>query len=146
MKHSFTTSSSILQDGRIRPGTYKIKNIVSQTYVDIKDHVREICGRPSSVLEKSRGQVSFQLSSQHWLQCLTTTSGRSYPRVQVTRSERLASMHACLVTSLLSDNATGWTDCVRETRPILHHAGGDRGRVRRFRLRFSRRLEDCDRR
>jgi hypothetical protein len=60
MKYSSSTNRSILQDGKIRPGTYKIKNIVSQTYVDIKDHVRELCGRPASALESSRGQVSLQ--------------------------------------------------------------------------------------
>jgi len=49
------SSTSILQDGRIKPGIYKIKNIVSQTYVDIKDHVRELCCRPTSALGDSRG-------------------------------------------------------------------------------------------
>jgi len=51
------TSSSIFQDGRLRPGTYKIKNIVSKTYVDTKDDLRELCGRPSTCLEKGEGQV-----------------------------------------------------------------------------------------
>ncbi|KAF9649758.1 hypothetical protein BDM02DRAFT_3128122 [Thelephora ganbajun] len=51
---------SILQDGKIKPGIYKIQNIVSKTYADIKDHVRELCGRPSSTLEKSRGLWEIQ--------------------------------------------------------------------------------------
>ncbi|KAF9649761.1 hypothetical protein BDM02DRAFT_1746722 [Thelephora ganbajun] len=54
------TRSSILQDGKIKPGIYKIQNIVSKTYVDIKDHVRELCGRPSSTLEKYRGRWEIQ--------------------------------------------------------------------------------------
>ena len=49
---------SIFQGGRIKPGVYKIQNIVSKTYVDIKDDVRELCGRPSQVLEYGRDQVS----------------------------------------------------------------------------------------
>ena len=59
MKGSYSSpNSAILQDGKIKPGIYKIQNIVSRTYADIKDDVRELCGRPSSDLEKSRGQVS----------------------------------------------------------------------------------------
>jgi len=56
MKCSTSTSSSILQNGRVKPGIYKIRNIVSGTYVDIKDHVRELCGRHFNTLESSRGQ------------------------------------------------------------------------------------------
>ena len=52
------SSSSIFHDGNLRPGIYKIQNIVSKTYVDIKDHIRELCGRPSTTLESFRGEVS----------------------------------------------------------------------------------------
>lgn len=54
------SSLSIFQDGKIKPGIYKIQNIVSRTYVDTKDHLRELCGRPSSVLGSGGGQVRLQ--------------------------------------------------------------------------------------
>jgi hypothetical protein len=44
-------SMSIFEDGRLRPGIYKIMNIVSQTYVDIREHTKELCGRPATLLE-----------------------------------------------------------------------------------------------
>ena len=62
MKYSSSnTSTSIYQYGKIKPGVYKIKNVVSGTFVDIKDDARELCGRPSSSLEASRGQVSLHV-------------------------------------------------------------------------------------
>jgi hypothetical protein len=42
---------SIFESGKLRPGIYKIQNIVGQTYVDIRDHTKELCGRPATVLE-----------------------------------------------------------------------------------------------
>lgn len=39
------TGSSIFQDGKLKPGIYKIQNLASGTYVDTKDDVRELCGR-----------------------------------------------------------------------------------------------------
>jgi hypothetical protein len=51
-------NSKIFQYGKLKPGVYKIKNIVSGTYVDTKDDVRELCGRPSTALENGRGEVS----------------------------------------------------------------------------------------
>ena len=65
MKYSFSfanSGSSIFQDGKLKPGIYKIQNIVSKTYVETKDHLRELCGRPSSVLEDGSGQVRPQRS------------------------------------------------------------------------------------
>ena len=44
-------SVSILKDGKLKPGVYKIQNIVGQTYVDIREHARELCCRPATVLE-----------------------------------------------------------------------------------------------
>ena len=58
--NSRETGNSIFQDGRLKPGTYKIRNIVSKTFVDIKDDLRELCGRPSTALEQGRDHVSPQ--------------------------------------------------------------------------------------
>ena len=59
MSHNNTRPSvSLFQGGKLKPGIYKIRNIVSRTYVDTKDDLRELCGRPSSALEGVRGQVS----------------------------------------------------------------------------------------
>ncbi|KAF9648158.1 hypothetical protein BDM02DRAFT_2342614 [Thelephora ganbajun] len=44
-------SVSIFKDGKLKPGVYKIQNIVGQTYVDIREHTRELCGRPTTLLE-----------------------------------------------------------------------------------------------
>ena len=38
---AWNPSSSIFQDGKLKPATYKLQNIVSKTYVGIKDHVRD---------------------------------------------------------------------------------------------------------
>ena len=65
MAHRFTTGSAIFQaDGKLKPGIYKIRNIVSKTYVDIKDDVRELCGRPSATLENGRDLASPQVSDR----------------------------------------------------------------------------------
>lgn len=58
MSHNSGAGRSIFQDGKLKPGIYKIRNIVSKTYVDIKDDVRVLCGRPSTALEEGRGEVS----------------------------------------------------------------------------------------
>lgn len=42
---------SIFKDGKIKPGIYRIRNIVGQTYVDIREHNKELCCRPITVLE-----------------------------------------------------------------------------------------------
>lgn len=58
MHDSSKSGSSIYQDGKIKPGVYKIRNIVSKTYVNIKDDARELCGRPSRASEKGTNEVS----------------------------------------------------------------------------------------
>jgi hypothetical protein len=61
--HTMTTNStsnsvSILNDGRIKPGIYKIQNIFSQTYLEIWEHSKELCCRPAAALEDGKGLVS----------------------------------------------------------------------------------------
>ena len=47
---------SIFEGGKLKPGIYKIQNIVGQTYVDIREHNKELCCRPDYVLG-GKGQV-----------------------------------------------------------------------------------------
>ena len=52
-------STSIFKDGKLKSGTYKIQNIVGQTYVDIREHNKELCCRPATILElEGKGLVS----------------------------------------------------------------------------------------
>ena len=44
-------SASIFKDGKLKPGIYKIQNIVGQTYVEMCEPARELCCRPAAVLE-----------------------------------------------------------------------------------------------
>ena len=41
---------SIFEDGKLKPGIYKIRNLQSQTYLDILKHSREVCCRPAGNL------------------------------------------------------------------------------------------------
>jgi len=56
-------SSSILKDGKLKPGIYKIQNINTETYLDIEVHTRELCCRPAENLKEGRGLVSRRSSS-----------------------------------------------------------------------------------
>ena len=49
---------SILDGGRIKPGIYKIQNIQSQTYLEIRESAKELCCRPAAALEDGKGLVS----------------------------------------------------------------------------------------
>ena len=52
-------SLSISEDGKLKPGIYKIQNIQTETYVDIEVHLREVCCRPTKDLGEGRGLVSY---------------------------------------------------------------------------------------
>ena len=45
------SSDSMFEDGKLKPGVYKIQNIVGQTYLDIRDHTQELCCRPAAALD-----------------------------------------------------------------------------------------------
>ncbi|KAF9781764.1 hypothetical protein BJ322DRAFT_243295 [Thelephora terrestris] len=53
--HSTQSSPSIFQDGRLKPGIYKIRNVLTQTFVDIEEHSRMVCSRPLQSLEEGNG-------------------------------------------------------------------------------------------
>jgi len=114
---STNESSSIFRDGKLKPGIYKIQNIVSQTYVDIREHTRELCGRPATLLE-GRGLVG-------WCPCLTQKtvvmaifSGKYFLPVPDTPYA------GCSVDPPFSLPCTerGNVARTRQARKILHHA------------------------
>ena len=43
--------TSIFKDGKLKPGIYKLQNIVSQTCVDIQEHTRRLYCRPVTAVE-----------------------------------------------------------------------------------------------
>ena len=55
--NSIDESSSILQDGKLKPGIYKIWNVCTETYVDIETQSRNVCCRPARDLEEGNGLV-----------------------------------------------------------------------------------------
>ena len=68
-------SSSILSGGKLKPGIYKIQNLSAQTYMDVHEHLREVCCRPATALGEGRGVV--RLSIDLHCVCLTIRSGKS---------------------------------------------------------------------
>ena len=54
---------SIFEDGKLKPGIYKIQNVYSRTYLDTHEHSREVCCRPAKDLEQGKGLVCLYLSS-----------------------------------------------------------------------------------
>jgi hypothetical protein len=55
-------SPSIFQDGKLKPGIYKIRSVLTQTYVDIEEHSRKIVSRPAENLEEGNGLVRPYIS------------------------------------------------------------------------------------
>ena len=55
--HSTTDPTSILEDGKLKPGIYKIQNLKCETFIDIITHAREVCCRPARDLGEGRGLV-----------------------------------------------------------------------------------------
>jgi len=60
---STSDPSSIFNDGKLKPGIYKIQNLYFETYLDIHRHSKELCCRPVKDLEDGRGLVSLYLTS-----------------------------------------------------------------------------------
>ncbi|KAF9648155.1 hypothetical protein BDM02DRAFT_2340785 [Thelephora ganbajun] len=52
---STDSSSSILENGKLKPGVYKIQNLYAQTYLDIHEHSRELCCHSAQDLGEGRG-------------------------------------------------------------------------------------------
>lgn len=68
-------SSSIFEDGKLKPGIYRIQNLYARTYLDVQKHSKEVCCRPVEKLEKRDGLVrpSIRLAFAY----LTIRSGKS---------------------------------------------------------------------
>ena len=56
-------STSIFENGKLRPGIYKIQSICTDTYLDIEVHSRGVCCRPAKDLGEGRGLVRRYPSS-----------------------------------------------------------------------------------
>ena len=59
--HPTGGSSLIFQDGKLKPGIYKIQNVLTETYVDIEISSRIVCSRPAQNLGEGRGLVRLFL-------------------------------------------------------------------------------------
>ena len=55
--NSTNDSLSIFQDGKLKPGIYRIQNLYTQTFMDIHEHSRDVCCRPATLLGEGRGLV-----------------------------------------------------------------------------------------
>lgn len=75
MNSATSDASSILEGGELKPGIYKIQNLCAQTYMDIHEHLREVCCRPATALEEGRGFVRPFVSL--YCACLRIRSGKS---------------------------------------------------------------------
>ena len=53
----------IFEDGKLKPGIYKIQNLRSETYLDVLQHSKEVCCRPARDLGAKSGLVRPSLSS-----------------------------------------------------------------------------------
>ena len=75
-------SISLLRDGKLKPGVYKIQNVASQNFVDVQDNQKDLCCRPINALG-DMGQVTWCPTYPTPCQ-LTTFSGNLSHQVQDT--------------------------------------------------------------
>ena len=54
-------SVPILEGGRIKPGIYKIRNIFGQTYLETREHFKELHYRPTMALGDGEGLVRLHV-------------------------------------------------------------------------------------
>ena len=77
---STSNSSSAFQDGKLKPGIYKIQNLFHDAYLDIHEHpAREMHLRPAQDLREGRGLVRRYRLLVTRIVCLTIRSGKSNP-------------------------------------------------------------------
>ena len=51
---STTDPPRIFQDGKLKPGIYKVQNLRSETYLDVDQHSKEMCCRPVRVSDAQK--------------------------------------------------------------------------------------------
>jgi len=84
-----TGSPPIFEDGRLKPGIYKIQNLYSRTYLDIQEHSRQMCCRPAQNIEEGNGLVRpfsrsvVRRSDNHKWKIMPLGAGYSVQRVRV---------------------------------------------------------------
>lgn len=87
--HSTKDPLSLFQDGKLKPGIYKIKNVLTQTFVDIEEHSRRACSRPSKDLEEGNGLVGLiplpliRVSDDHKWEIKPLLAGYTVKRVNL---------------------------------------------------------------
>jgi hypothetical protein len=72
---STNDSVSIFKDRKLWPGIYKIQNVRSQTFVDIREHTKTLCCRPATVL-RGKGLVGTCLRSAPTVAVMMILSGK----------------------------------------------------------------------
>lgn len=77
-------SVPIFKNGKLEPGIYKIQNIVGQTYLDMREHTRELCCRPATLLD-GKGLVGSRSYSTHTIALTVIFSGTSALQASDTR-------------------------------------------------------------
>jgi hypothetical protein len=55
-------TSSILINGKLKPGIYQIQNLAGQTFVETQESSRTLCCRPANALSAGDGLVSSTLT------------------------------------------------------------------------------------
>ena len=75
--HSTSNTTSILEDGKLRPGVYKIQNLHSGKYLDIHEYSNAVCCRPAPDLTDGKGLVRLFPLSAARVPYLIVGSGRS---------------------------------------------------------------------
>lgn len=70
------TSPHDINDGKLKPGIYRIQNLRSEKYLDIHIHSREVCCRAERELQKGRGLVRLQ--SPPTICCLHISDNRQW--------------------------------------------------------------------
>ena len=56
-QNSTTDSPRIFENGRLKPGVYKIQNLFAETYLDVLQHSKQVCCRPTRDVEDGKGLV-----------------------------------------------------------------------------------------
>jgi len=54
---STTDPHRIFENGKLKPGIYRIQNLRSETYLDVLQHSKELCCRPARDIGAKKGLV-----------------------------------------------------------------------------------------